>query len=120
VRQLFFAEEVVRVVDAELRGIQDDQDFRDQRFHDGLTRLAADETGHVVAMLAQKLLESAQDGDSFAYRRCFPQRLCLPCAEHGILDITGAGTRQLSQYLSGCRIRGYDCAVPYSCLSGHV
>ncbi len=77
--------------------------------------------GHLVAPLAQELLEPAQHGDSFAYRRCFPRRLRLLGAEHRILDITGAGAGQLSQHLSGCRIRGYDRAVPYdSCLSSHV
>ena len=64
-RQRFFAEKLVRVVDAELRGIEHDQDLRDQRLHQRLAGLAADERCHVVAPLAQELLEPAQHGDSF-------------------------------------------------------
>ncbi len=120
-RQLFFAKKLVRIVDTKFCGIQNDQDLGDQRLHDWLAGLAADQPGDLVATLAQKLLESAHHSDPFAYRHCLPRRLCLLCAEHRILNIARAGTSQLSQHLSGCRIRGYDCAVPYGCrLSSHV
>ena len=66
------AQEVVSTVDAELGGIQNDQDFGHQRFDQRLAGLAAEETGHVVATLAQQLLEPAQHGDSLAYGRSLP------------------------------------------------
>ncbi len=101
------------IADAELGGVQDNQDFRDQGLHHRLTGLAANKAGHVIATLAQKLLESAQHSDPLTYRRCLPRRLRLFRAQHGVLDVARTGTRQLGQHLSGCRVRGYDRAVTY-------
>ena len=56
--QRTIAKERVGIADAELCRVQNDQDLGRERFRRRLAGFAADEARHVVALLAQQLLEA--------------------------------------------------------------
>ena len=87
VRQRFLAQEVVRVANAELGCIQNDQNFGGQCFDCRLTGFAANQVGNLIALLAKQVLESPQHRDSLPHRSCLPCRLGLLGAQNGILHI---------------------------------
>jgi hypothetical protein len=81
---------------AELSGIENHEDFRDQGFHRWLSSFAADEIGDFIASLAQNVPEPAKHTNALGHRRLLPANLRVFGAQDGVQYVFRCSALQLT------------------------
>src|ERR1019366_10060495 len=110
----------MRVANAELGCVQDNQNLGCKCLDRRLARFTANQVGNLVAPLVEEPLKPPQHCDSLPHRSCLPRRLGLLCAQDGALDIAGAGACQLGQHFSSRGLGADDGTVSdHPCFSCH-
>jgi len=119
VRQLFFAENRIGILNQKARGVEHDHDFSQQGLDIRFPSFLSNAPRDVCFPGEKKLLEAAQDLHTVADAPGVPVRLRSARTSHCGADFGGPRTIQFAQHLAGRRINRGDPGDGELEVSGH-